>query len=77
MARPHDIDPRASHDPRNVYLSDEQFYASDRPEHPELAEDRPRGGSVGESVKHRTTWGTVALIAFIVLLVITGIALFP
>lgn len=77
MDNPHEIDPRAAGDPRNVYPSDEQFYASDRPERPALPEDRPRGGGPTGPVKHRGSWATVLMIAAIVLLVIAGIALFP
>ncbi|MGV9347410.1 hypothetical protein ACWDSD_21820 [Streptomyces spiralis] len=77
MTTPHEIDPRAAGDPRNVYPSDEQFYASDRPAHPFLPEDRPRGGGTRAPVKHRTTWATFWLIVCIVLLIAAGIALFP
>ncbi|GAA3871641.1 hypothetical protein ACWDR2_35635 [Streptomyces sp. NPDC003631] len=77
MAIPHEIDPRATGDPRNVYTSDEQFYRSDRPEQPVLPEDRPRGGRPADPVRHRSTWATVALVAGIILLVLVGIALFP
>jgi hypothetical protein len=77
MAMPHEIDPRAAGDPRNVYPSDEQFYSSDRPVNAALPEDRPRGGRQPAPVKHRGTWATVGLIACIVLLILVGIALFP
>ena len=79
MSSPHGIDPRAQDDPRNRYPTDEQFYRSDRPEGAELPEDRPRGGAGRDTqpLKHRGTWGTVALVACIVLLIILGIALFP
>ncbi|MEW2497315.1 hypothetical protein ACWEQU_12975 [Streptomyces nodosus] len=86
MASPHEIDPheidgvdpRAAGDPRNVYPSDERFYGSDRPVNPLIPEDRPRGGRRPPApMKHRGTWGTVALIACIVLLILVGIALFP
>lgn len=73
----HHIDPRASGDPRNIYRSDDQFYASDRPENPAMPEDRPRGGRTPAPVRHRGTWATVALVVGIVLLVLIGIALFP
>ncbi|MEU9391151.1 hypothetical protein [Streptomyces sp. NPDC048324] len=78
MSSPHGIDPRAQNDPRNRYPTDEQFYGSDRPEHAQLPEDRPRGGG-GETspLKHRGTWATVALVAGIILLILVGIALFP
>ncbi|MER5918341.1 hypothetical protein ABT124_51055 [Streptomyces sp. NPDC001982] len=77
MGSPHGIDPRAFDDPRNCYPTDEEFYASGRPAHPVLPEDRPRGGGGTVSVKHRGTWATVALVVCIVLLVLMGIALFP
>lgn len=77
MATEHDIDPRAADDPRNVYPTDEQFYSADRPEHPVLPEDRPRGGGPAAPVKHRGTWATVAMVAGIILLILAGIALFP
>ncbi|MFK4144832.1 hypothetical protein [Streptomyces sp. NPDC004065] len=72
------IDPRCAEDPRNVYRSDEEFYAADRPEHASLPEDRPRGGEPGTfSLRHSGTWGTVGFIVMIVLVVMMGIALFP
>jgi hypothetical protein len=77
MGSPHSIDPRAHNDPRNHYPTDQEFYASDRPANPALPEDRPRGGGAAAPVKHRGTWGTVALVAVIVLIVLMGIALFP
>ncbi|MGW4518870.1 hypothetical protein ACWEO4_44940 [Streptomyces sp. NPDC004393] len=77
MSIPHEIDPRAHGDPRNRYVTDEQFYRSDRPADSALPEDRPRGGRPPTPLKHRGTWGTVALIACIVLLIAAGIALFP
>ncbi|PWI13922.1 hypothetical protein DI272_06975 [Streptomyces sp. Act143] len=76
MASPHSIDPRALNDPRNHYPTDEEFYASDRPARPVLPEDRPRGGA-HDPYKHPWTWGTIALVAFVVLIVLMGIALFP
>lgn len=77
MGSPHGIDPRAHHDPRNRYPTDEEFYGSDRPDHAVLPEDRPRGGGGTSPVKHRGTWATVALVAGIILLILVGIALFP
>ncbi|XUL86371.1 hypothetical protein ACQ86D_06370 [Streptomyces galilaeus] len=77
MASSHGVDPRAFDDPRNHYPTDDDFYASDRPAHAVLPEDRPRGGGPHTAVKHRGTWATVALVAGIVLLILVGIALFP
>ncbi|WNM33274.1 hypothetical protein RKE30_24250 [Streptomyces sp. Li-HN-5-11] len=78
MSSSHPIDPRSFDDSRNVYRSVEEFYASDRPEYTDLPEDRPRGGEPGTfSLRHRGTWGTVALVTCIILLVLVGIALFP
>ncbi|MFF4211865.1 hypothetical protein ACFYZE_21425 [Streptomyces sp. NPDC001796] len=78
MSTPHEIDPRAAGDPRNVYPSDEQFYMSDRPADCVLPEDRPRGGGgTPAPLKHRSTWATVGLIVCIVLVIAAGIALFP
>ncbi|MER6629062.1 hypothetical protein ABT301_12565 [Streptomyces sp. NPDC000987] len=77
MASPREIDPRAYDDPRNRYPTDQEFYASDRPEHPVLPEDRPRGGGPARPIRHRGPWATAALIAFIVLVILLGIALFP
>jgi len=77
MGSPQNIDPRAQNDPRNHYCTDEQFYANDRPSQSALPEDRPRGGSGGDPYRHPWTWGTIALVVFIVLIVAMGIALFP
>ncbi|GAA3030443.1 hypothetical protein [Streptomyces glomeratus] len=77
MSIPHEIDRRAAGDPRNRYMSDEQFYRSDRPLHPVLPEDRPRGGAAPAPMKHRGAWSTVLLIVCIFLLIAAGIALFP
>lgn len=77
MAIPHEIDPRAAEDPRNVYPSDEQFYTGDRPAHPVLPEDRPRGGGPAKPMHHRGPWATVAMVVVICLLILCGIALFP
>lgn len=77
MGSPQNIDPRAQNDPRNRYPTDEQFYANDRTDPSALPEDRPRGGSTGDPFKHPRTWGTVAVIVFVILIVILGIALFP
>jgi hypothetical protein len=77
MTSAHGIDPRAFKDPRNHYPTDDEFYGGDRPAHPVLPEDRPRGGGPTATVKHRGTWATVALVTGIVLLILVGIALFP
>ncbi|MEW2402905.1 hypothetical protein [Streptomyces sp. NPDC046862] len=77
MNNPRDIDPRSLDDPRNVYPTDEEFYASDRPANPVLPEDRPRGGGPTSPVKHPWTWGTILLVAFVFLVIFAGIALFP
>ena len=91
MASPHDIDPRSTDmdsrcaeidprcadDPRNVYPSDADFYASDRPAHPVLPEDRPRGGGPATPLRHRGTWETVGLVVAVILVIMVGIALFP
>lgn len=76
MTSPHSIDPRALIDPRNHYPTDEQFYASDRPPHPVLPEDRPRGGPI-ERIRHPWTWGVLGLIVSLFTLLFMGIALFP
>lgn len=70
------IDPRAQSDPRNRYPTDEQFYGGDRTGRSALPEDRPRGGA-RDPFKHPWTWGTVAVVVFVVLIVALGIALFP
>jgi hypothetical protein len=60
-----------------TYPRDDEFYARDRPAHPTLPEDRPRGGKDKASMKHRGPWAMAALIAFVILLILVGIALFP
>ena len=77
MAIPHDVDPRAAEDPRNVYPDDERFYQADRPPNHTMPEDRPRGGGPAVPLRHRGTWTTVLLIAAIVVVILAGIALFP
>jgi hypothetical protein len=77
MTSPHEIDPRALNDPRNVYPTDEEFYASGRPADAVLPEDRPRGGGPATPLKHRGPWATAALVVGIILLILVGIALFP
>lgn len=61
------------------HRDDEEFYKRDRPAHPTLEEDRPRGGKPKEKApaKYRGSWSMVAIIVVIVLLVVLGIALFP
>ena len=56
---------------------DEEFYRSDRPAHPTLEEDRPRGGKPKAPAKHRGPWVTVGNVVLVVVLVVLGIALFP
>ncbi|MEU0407572.1 hypothetical protein ABZ307_07030 [Streptomyces griseorubiginosus] len=73
MSDPHGIDPRAHSDPRNVYPSDQEFYAGDRPVDATLPEDRPRGGGT----THRGRLFTVVLIVFIALVVIVWFLAFP
>ncbi|GAA3784711.1 hypothetical protein ACFS5L_07345 [Streptomyces phyllanthi] len=77
MDSSHGIDPRSLEDPRNVYMTDEEFYASDRPAHPVLPEDRPRGGGPTDPLKHPWTVGTMLFVAFVFLVIFGGIALFP
>ncbi|WP_030674173.1 hypothetical protein [Streptomyces cellulosae] len=74
MSEPHGIDPRAQNDPRNVYPSDQEFYASDRPDDHVLPEDRPRGG--GETA-HPGRLFTVVMIVFVVLVVMVWFLAFP
>jgi len=76
MTDQHGIDPRAKADPRNRYATDEEFYASDRTDGGALDEDRPRGGD-RDAVKHPWTWGSIALVVFVCLVIIMGIAFFP
>ncbi|WP_329454816.1 hypothetical protein [Streptomyces sp. NBC_01497] len=54
----------------------DDFYTHDRPNHPTLPEDRPRGGAA-RSPKGGKTWGAVAIVVVVVALVVVGIALFP
>ncbi|MFJ5534803.1 hypothetical protein [Streptomyces sp. NPDC093261] len=56
---------------------DEEFYQRDRPAHPKLEEDRPRGAKPKEPAKHRGPWLTVAIVVTVVVLVVLGITLFP
>ncbi|POX47116.1 hypothetical protein [Streptomyces sp. Ru72] len=59
------------------HRDDEEFYKRDRPAHPTLEEDRPRGGKAKAPAKYRGSWSMVAIIVVIVLLIVLGIALFP
>jgi hypothetical protein len=54
----------------------DDFYTHDRPAHPSLAEDRPRGGPA-RPAKGGKGWGAIAIVVVIVVLVVVGIALFP
>ncbi|MFD1272971.1 hypothetical protein ACFQ51_17965 [Streptomyces kaempferi] len=77
MTSPHEIDPRALSDPRNVYPTDEQFYAHGLADRPPAGggpptRRQPRGtaappGDVGDRRARRR----------IILLILVGIALFP
>ncbi|MEV8565304.1 hypothetical protein AB0436_06900 [Streptomyces sp. NPDC051322] len=57
--------------------NDDEFYARDRPEHPELPEDRPRGGQPREPVPHRGSWTVAAIVIGVIVVIIVGVALFP
>ncbi|MEV7086305.1 hypothetical protein AB0O07_10455 [Streptomyces sp. NPDC093085] len=58
-------------------LTETEFYASDRPAHPELPEDRPRGGGPKEPLVHPGTWAMIAIVAIVVVVIGVGIVLFP
>ncbi|MFE2376813.1 hypothetical protein [Streptomyces sp. NPDC059398] len=58
-------------------LQDKEFYARDRPDHPVLPEDRPRGGGPREPMRHRGTWTSAAIVIGIIVLIMVGVALFP
>ena len=73
----HSVDPRAFEDPRNRYYTDDEFYASDRPVNAELPEDRPRGGGTGDPLRHPWSWGAIAFLVIVCLVILVGIALFP
>ncbi|WP_405774259.1 hypothetical protein [Streptomyces sp. NBC_00859] len=60
-----------------VDLQDKEFYARDRPAHPVLPEDRPRGGGPRAPLKHRGAWTGAAMIVGIIVLIMVGVALFP
>ncbi|MDQ0790692.1 hypothetical protein [Streptomyces sp. B3I8] len=72
----HDIDP-GSVGRRDVRPTDEEFYASDRPENPALPEDRPRGGGPGEPLRHRGTWSVMMIVLFVLLVLFVGMWAFP
>ncbi|MFB7273468.1 hypothetical protein [Streptomyces sp. NPDC056244] len=57
-------------------MADTDFYSRDRPAHPRLPEDRPRGGGPKVYEHHKMRRGTMFLIAFVIL-VLVGILLFP
>jgi hypothetical protein len=54
----------------------DNFYAHDRPQHPTLREDRPRGGPRAP-VRHKGVLGTAISAMIVVLWVLSGIWLFP
>lgn len=58
-------------------LQDREFYASDRPAHPALPEDRPRGGGPRAPLKHRGAWTGAGLVIAVIVLIMVGVALFP
>jgi hypothetical protein len=57
--------------------TDTDFYAHDRPEHPILPEDRPRGGGPTAPAVHGRLWIACAIVIAIIMLPLAGIALFP
>ncbi|WP_327293984.1 MULTISPECIES: hypothetical protein [unclassified Streptomyces] len=62
----------------NAHNDDEdEFYSRDRPEHPVLPEDRPRGGQPKQPLQHRGPWTVAAIIVAVIVLIIVGVALFP
>ena len=56
---------------------DSDFYAHDRPEHPRLPEDRPRGGGPRAPVAHSGLWIACAIVIAIFVVALAGIVLFP
>jgi len=54
----------------------DDFYTHDRPDHPTIPDDRPRGGTA-KPAKGGKGWGAIAIIVVVVVLVVVGIALFP
>ncbi|MFJ1750632.1 hypothetical protein ACIOJD_30995 [Streptomyces sp. NPDC088116] len=56
---------------------DTDFYSHDRPEHPLLPEDRPRGGGPRAPVAHSRLWIACAIVIAFVLVALVGIVLFP
>lgn len=60
-----------------LYSCDGDFYTRDRPEHPVLPEDRPRGGQPRMPLRHRSAWATAGFVIGFFLLIVVGVALFP
>ncbi|MFF5568326.1 hypothetical protein ACFY7Z_27695 [Streptomyces sp. NPDC012623] len=58
-------------------MTDSDFYAHDRPPHPTLPEDRPRGGGPKAPLAHSRSWTTMMIVLVILVVVIVGIAMFP
>lgn len=59
-------------------VSDDDFYSRDRPENPQLPEDRPRGGGPkGPPPVHSTAWKVMAAIISVFVIILAGIVLFP
>ncbi|MFG2373135.1 hypothetical protein ACGFY9_16850 [Streptomyces sp. NPDC048504] len=56
---------------------DEELYSRDRPAHPTLPEDRPRGGEPKAPVKHRSPWLVAVFVIGVIALIVIGVALFP
>jgi hypothetical protein len=54
----------------------DDFYMRDRPPHPTLLEDRPRGGG-GPLFAHQKIWVTIGVVFAIFIELVMGIALFP
>ncbi|CAL9630104.1 hypothetical protein [Streptomyces griseomycini] len=55
-------------------MADDDFYTRDRPDHPELPEDRPRGGGPEDaparsgSRRGKPVWAVIALVALVIIL---------
>jgi hypothetical protein len=56
---------------------DEELYSRDRPPHPTLPEDRPRGAKPKAPVKHRSPLLVAVFVIGVLVLIVIGIALFP